>query len=259
MANWAWSTYDHWGYAALALVGTGLACFVLARLLVAPRLRGHLAAIEGVAPPFVGVIGMLFALTLAFLANDTWAAHDRAIAAVTREADALAAISAFAAGLPPQQRAALERTTADYVSGAFEVEWPMLAHRTTDPATAAALERLLVLAAAPSTGAALGAAVHARLLGEVLAVRDARGIRVSLSRTHVNPLKWLGMAFLGLVTLLCVAIVHLDRPRAAIVAMLLFAAAAAPTAAIVLVQGNPFQAPTGVSPAPIAARLADRG
>jgi len=35
------------------------------------------------------------------------------------------------------------------------------------------------------------------------------------------------------------------------VAIMLFALAAAPTAAIVLVQGNPFQQPSSVSPAPI--------
>jgi hypothetical protein len=36
---------------------------------------------------------------------------------------------------------------------------------------------------------------------------------------------------------------------------MLFALAAAPTAAIVLVQGNPFQEPSSVSPAPIAAAM----
>ena len=41
--------------------------------------------------------------------------------------------------------------------------------------------------------------------------------------------------------------------RTALVAMVLFALAAAPTAAIVLKQGNPFQQPASVSPAPIAA------
>ena len=35
------------------------------------------------------------------------------------------------------------------------------------------------------------------------------------------------------------------------------ALAAAPTAAIVLIQGNPFQAPTDVTPAPIEAAVAD--
>ncbi len=41
------------------------------------------------------------------------------------------------------------------------------------------------------------------------------------------------------------------------VAVLLFALAAAPTAAIVLVQGNPFQMPTSVTPAPIETVIAE--
>jgi hypothetical protein len=64
------------------------------------------------------------------------------------------------------------------------------------------------------------------------------------------------MAFLGLLTLLSIALVHVERPRAAFVSILLFALAAAPTAAIVLIQGNPFQQPTDVSPAPIRAAVA---
>ena len=63
------------------------------------------------------------------------------------------------------------------------------------------------------------------------------------------------MAFLGLVTLLSLAVVHADNARAALVSMVLFALAAAPTAAMVLIQGNPFQQPASVSPAPIAAAV----
>ncbi|MBE0586738.1 MAG: hypothetical protein IH617_01690, partial [Hydrogenophaga sp.] len=43
-----------------------------------------------------------------------------------------------------------------------------------------------------------------------------------------------------------------EHQRAAATAIVLFAVAAAPTAAIVLMQGNPFQSPSFVSPAPIA-------
>ncbi|NMM13076.1 MAG: hypothetical protein HHJ17_05985 [Rhodoferax sp.] len=48
---------------------------------------------------------------------------------------------------------------------------------------------------------------------------------------------------------------HIERPRAALVATLLFALAVAPTAAIVLIQGNPFQHPTDVTSAPIKAAV----
>jgi hypothetical protein len=116
---------------------------------------------------------------------------------------------------------------------------------------------LLVLLASSEIATAAGANVQALMLRKVSEIRDERDQRVALSQTHVNPLKWLGMAFLGLLTLLSIAVVHVDRARAALVSIVLFALAAAPTAAIVLIQGNPFQAPTDVTPAPIEAAVAD--
>ena len=106
---------------------------------------------------------------------------------------------------------------------------------------------------------AAGTNVQALMLRKASDLRDERDLRISLSQTHINPLKWLGMAFLGLLTLLSVAVVHAENPKAALVAILLFALAAAPTAAIVLVQGNPFQEPSAVSYAPILNALGEGG
>ena len=101
----------------------------------------------------------------------------------------------------------------------------------------------------------LGRTVHALMLTKVSDIRHDRDLRIALSQMHVNPLKWLGMAFLGLLTLLSIAMVHIENPRAAYLSIALFALSAAPTAAIVLVQGNPFLQPSFVSPAPIIAAL----
>lgn len=136
-----WHTYDHYAWAN---------------------------SLQGVAPPFINILGVLFGLTLAILANDTWSARDQATRAVYREADALLGLIA---------------------SEAF-------AQNTTDN-------------------------VQALMLNKISEARDERDQRVALSQTHVNPLKWLGMGFLGLLTLLSIAIVHIDKPRAALVANLI--------------------------------------
>jgi hypothetical protein len=98
--------------------------------------------------------------------------------------------------------------------------------------------------------------VHSAMLQQAAQVRSMRDQRIALSRTHVNPLKWMGMAFLGLLTMISIAMVHVDQPRAQLLSVLLFATAAAPTAAIILVHGNPFQEPMAVRSAPIAALVA---
>jgi len=243
--------YDHYAYAAVALIGTAVAALLLLRVLAAPRWRTRMLTLSGVVPPFLNILGVLFGLTLAFIANDTWSAHDRAMSAVYREADGLRTLDALARGLPEVPQAALRAAVSEHAT-TTAAEWQQLARRSSSSAAHQSADRLLGLVASPTMAQAASASVHSLMLDAVIQLRNDRDQRIALSQMHVNPLKWMGMAFLGLLTMLSIAIVHVEQLRAATVAIVLFAVAAAPTAAIVLMQGNPFQTPSFVSPAPIA-------
>ncbi|MBK7648329.1 MAG: DUF4239 domain-containing protein [Betaproteobacteria bacterium] len=245
-----WHNYDHYGYAFMALAGTFAAVACIQWVLNRPRHSAWLASLQGVAPPFINIIGVLFGLTLAFLANDTWSAHDRAMNAVFKEADSLRSIVVLSQQLAEPARGEVLDAVSHY-GQASAGEWPMLAARQSSTEVAALADALLNLLASPTIAAGTSNSVQALMLRKAVEIRDERDLRISLTQTHVNPLKWLGMAFLGFLTLLSISVVHLDKPRAAMVAVILFALAAAPTAAIVLIQGNPFQQPTSVTPAPI--------
>ena len=249
-----WQAYDHYLYAAGALLGTFAGAGALLVVLGARRWSGAVAGMAGVVPPFINVLGVLFGLTLAFLANDTWNAHDRALAAVNREADALHALVVLAGHLPAADAARVDGAVRDYARAAL-AEWPMLARRSASPLAAQEADRLLSVLSDPRLAAVGGAAAGAQDIALALAVRDARETRLALSQTHVNPLKWAGMAVLGFLTMVSVAVVHVGSPRAMRVAVVLFALASAPTAVIVLVHGNPFQPPAAISAAPLAAVL----
>ena len=251
-----WHTYDHYGYATLAVVGTFLAVLAVHWALRRPRWAGWIASLQGVAPPFINIIGVLFGLTLAFLANDTWSAHDRAMNAVFKEADSLRSIVVLSEQLAEPLRAQVRAAVSHYGLASAD-EWPRLAARQSSHQVARLADGLLTLLAGKPIAASSGDNVQALMLRKAIEIRDERDLRIGLSQTHVNPLKWLGMAFLGFLTLLSIAVVHVDKPRAALVAIVLFALAAAPTAAIVLVQGNPFQQPTSVTPAPIIEAVSD--
>lgn len=250
----SWHTYDHYGLALIAVVGTLIATFGIQWFIQSSRWRVWVMSLQGVAPPFINIIGVLFGLTLAFLANDTWSAHDRAMNAVYREADALRSLAALTDTLPTPMRTQVRAVLRDYAMSSV-AEWPYLAQRQQNPEVLAHADALLALLAARTVEEAAGRNAQALMLARASDARADRDLRVSLSQTHVNPLKWLGMAFLGFITLVSIAAVHLERPRAAFVAVLLFALAAAPTAAIVLVQGNPFQHPAAVTPKPLEAVL----
>ena len=245
-----WRIYDHYGYALIAVLGTLCALALLQWLIQNPKLADWRKSLHGVAPPFINIVGVLFGLTLAFLANDTWVAHDRATKAVYKEADSLHAIMTLSEDLAAPVKAELQQAVIAYAQ-ANVAEWPDLANRRINAEVSARADALFRLLASARIRATAGDNTQELMLRKMSDVSDERDQRIALSQTHVNPLKWLGMGFLGLLTLISVAIVHLERPRAAFAAMLLFALAAAPTAAIVLVQGNPFQPPSNVSPEPI--------
>lgn len=246
------STHDHYLLAAIALFGTLGAAVFLIWLAYRSPLAAQVRACRGLSPPFVNVVGVLFALTLAFLANDTWNAHDRAVTAVYHEAGALRSIQALATPLPTAMRLNVNQAVRAYADSASRLEAPLLAHRQSLEATTQAMATLMEILARPELGQAMAPATHGEILRQAVLARDAREQRIALSQTHVNPLKWLGMAFLGLLTMISIAMVYVNQAKAEILAVALFAAAAAPTAAIVLIQGNPFQPPSSVSLTPIA-------
>ncbi|MGE5547346.1 MAG: DUF4239 domain-containing protein [Solirubrobacterales bacterium] len=248
-------TYDHYLLASIALGGTFAAAFLLLWLANRSRHAGEISAFRGLSPPFVNVVGVLFALTLAFLANDTWNAHDRALNATFQEAGSLRSIQALAAGLPAQAQGRIEQALIAYVTEAVGREWPMLAKRESSSSATERLSDLLAVVSSADVAQSITPTVHTLMLQQVVQVRALREQRIALSQTHVNPLKWVGMAFLGFLTMVSIALVYIEQPKAELLAVMLFSAAAAPTAAIVLVQGNPFQEPTAVSPAPIGALI----
>ena len=249
-----WQAFDHYAYAAVAMAGTLVAVVATYWFMARSRWSGWVRSLGGVAPPFINIVGVLFGLTLAFLANGTWTAHDRAIGAVLREADSIQTIAILSRSFESPAADRLRAALAIYADAVVS-EWPLLARGETDPAVGAKGERLLSIVAARDFGDAAGQTLERAMLEQVIAARENRDLRIGLSQTHVNPLKWLGMAFLGFLTLLSIAAVHVDHPRPALVAIVLFALAAAPTSAIVLIHGNPFQPPSAVSPGPIAAAL----
>ncbi len=242
--------FDHYGYARFALLGTAGAVVGVQWLLQGSRWTPWAHSLRGVVPPFINIVGVLFGLTLAFLANDTWSAHDRALNAVFREADSLRSLVVLSGQLAEPLKGRVREAVSGYAQ-ASAGEWPLLARRQASPEVTERADALLTLLAGQTVAAGTSASVQALMLRQASDIRDQHEQRIGLSQTHVNPLKWLGMAFLGFLTLLSVAVVHVEQPRAALTAIVLFALAAAPTAAIVLVQGNPFQQPTSVSPAPI--------
>lgn len=244
--------YDQYYLAGVVMLGTYGASFALLWLAQRSRYAEFIKTFRGIAQNFLTVINVIFALNLAFLANDTWEARNRAVDAVYQESGSLRNILDLAQALPAPARAAVDGAVDTYARLTVTDEWPSLARRESSEPLSRQLDTLIAVISAGDVTVAADPGVSGQMLQQAINVRGTREVRVALSQTHVHPLKWLGMAFLGFLTLISIAMVHVDTPRAQLLSVLLFATAAAPTAAIILIHGNPFQHPFAVSPAPIA-------
>lgn len=248
--------YDQYYFSVLVVFGTMSAAGALLWLCQRSRWVPFIRTFRGIAQNFLTVINVIFALNLAFLANDTWNARDRALNAVFQEGGNLRTIRDLAGHMPDAERGELLHAVQRYGELVVHSEWPLLARRQSSAETDEALDGLVSHIARPEIATLAGSSVQSLMLQQTVRVRESRELRIALSRTHVNPLKWLGMAFLGFLTMISIAMVHVEQPRAELLAVLMFATAAAPTAAIILVHGNPFQHPMAISPQPIIEAIA---
>ncbi len=170
-----------------------------------------------VAPFFVAVAS-IYALFLAFHANGIWmhkkqAEHDflDTATSIKRLDDMLSP-----GGLDlPDARARLH----DYVRYVFKDEWKMhnrMPSRRADDALRDLQSRVT------RASFTLPTAIASQLNALLDDVADTRTDRLWLGGNFVSVISWWGVLGLGLLTSLSIAAVHLDRPRAGAVALLLF-------------------------------------
>ncbi len=204
----------------------------------------------GVVAPFFGAASVLFGLLTGFLANDVWERNRQASRAVLAERDALVAtyqLSIATVSDMAHIRAALRA----YVESVVKDEWPRMENGEASSATAAALGEVMRVVADPKLASESGAAPHQALLDLVLKLRSARSDRIALSEQSADPSKWLSVIILAILTQISIALVHLDKPRAQLAALVIFSAAATTALGLVAVREYPFAGALQVSPQPL--------
>ena len=139
-----------------------------------------------------------------------------------------------------------------YVSAVVEKEWPAMARGEAAPEADSAQDRLLDAVADLEAEPNSSPAITRVMLDTALKIRDARYERLLLSADYSEGFKWMSVLVIALVGQISVAVVHLERARPHIAAMVIF------TSGIVIVLGLiashqfPFSSALSVSPEPIA-------
>jgi hypothetical protein len=109
-------------------LGTAGIYLLVTRLAVGERLKAFKAITPGILPP----LSVVFALLVAFLANQVWGEADKASTAVNREASALRAVVLLSSQFPGETESHLRGLIHDYIQDAANQEWPDMArHQAT--------------------------------------------------------------------------------------------------------------------------------
>lgn len=240
-------------FAALASL-FGAAIGLIRLVAVSGVSRGFVASLGGVVAPFFGAVSVLLALLTGFVANDAWERQRQAVRAVQAERDGAVAVYDLSLATVSDM-AAIRAHLAAYLDAVVGEEWERMQDGETSPRAAEALGRLLQAAAAPRVSVEAGLAAHRALLDTVLRLRGARGDRLALAQHASDQSKWLTLLVLAFLTLVALALVHLDRPRAQMTAMTVFAAAMISTLGLIALHERPFDGPRPVGAAPLKAAL----
>jgi hypothetical protein len=201
------------------------------------RGRAFKSASPGMLPP----LGILFALFVAFTAQQVWGDNDRAGAAIAREASALRAAVILAAGWPAEPQTRLRALIRRYIAEAVNIEWPMMAKKTADlsaiPQDLSEALQLTLSLPASSQGQQIA---QREIATELQAALAARRERIIISQAEVNPLKWSSLIVQAGCALLAIAFVHCDNRLSAALMMGLFATGVATSLLLIAAHDRPF-------------------
>jgi hypothetical protein len=167
--------YPLW-WVALLLVGLSALGAVLVDLAVHQFLSIELRRSHNdVAAAIFSVVGVTFAVLLAFVAMLAWDGFNRAKAAAYTEAAAVLDVYNAAIGLTGPQASQMPNAIIGYLETVVRVEWPAQAEGQTVDRGKAFLEKLNTLAIGLKPAGVADGNLHAQLLQSLARLSDARG------------------------------------------------------------------------------------
>jgi hypothetical protein len=233
--------------AVLAVVFVLAAAIYLLVMRLATGERGR--AFAQVSPGMLPPLGIIFGLLVGFLAVQVWNDAEEARRAVDREASALRSAVLLSQRFPGAPEERIRELVRRHVQHAAAEEWPAMAEqRATLTAVPTALGASLQVALALQPKNEGQQVAQRELVASLETALDARRERIIVSESSVNWVKWSGVVFLAVLTLLAIALVHSENRLTTALAMAIFASAAAASITIIAAQERPFSGQFRVKP-----------
>ena len=197
-----------------------------------------------VAPYFVSV-GILFAVFAAFLGNDIWQRVQESNHSLEKEVANVQSIVQIARALG-ENGDAIVSAARQYVDATLDLELSKDG-RARSTVADEALEQVAreILSLPPND--ASSAAAQGPMLAAYERIWEARTTRRHIADTHSDPLKWIAVLLLGILTQVALTLCHIDKPKPLAAALSVFSLAFVVTMVALAVHERPLSDPSIVS------------
>ena len=187
----------------LAMIGGGVLISVLGLLFVRRRFPADLMEKHHEVAGFIyGVVGVIYAVLLAFVVIIVWEHYAGAEATVSHEASCVSDLFRVSAGLPESQRSELRQAMRTYAKIVVKDEWPAMGRGAESRHAVEAVHEMwrVLVSLRPSTSEESNLQTVA--IGILKEMNDQRRSRMLASRKGVPLVLWLALYSGAVVTIL---------------------------------------------------------
>jgi hypothetical protein len=201
-----------------------------------------------VAGFFIAVLGVVYAVILAFAVIAVWEDLDEARVTTEREANNVGDLYRVAEGLPDAIRIPVQEQAVAYARSVAFDEWPLL-HRAAESANSrATIESLWALVRQFEPAGPREQALYGKLLDELQDLNDARRMRLLSAREGIPHLIWGVLIGGGVVTVLFTYFFGLKNFRAQIAMTVLYVASIGFVLFLIASIDHPFSGSVSITP-----------
>ena len=237
-------------------VGLSLAIMaVLATIILELGVRHFVSAAfrrqhNDVAAAIFSIIGVTYAVLLAFVAMLAWEGFNKAKAASYSEAALVLDVVQMADGLAEPARAKLLDDMNRYTRAVIAIEWPAQAEGRVVRAGDRYLDDLQGLAIGLKPSSQADANFHALLLQSLMRLRDARQERLLAAESTIPGIVWIVVIVGGAITIAFSSFLGAPSVRMHLSMCCLLAVSGVLVLVLIIALSNPFRGDFRISTAP---------
>jgi hypothetical protein len=179
----------------VVIVGLGL--LLVRRIIPGEAKQPH----PDVAAAVFSMVGVLYAVFLAFVVIVVWENHNGAAAQANVEANEVSRLYFTARALPEPQRTEVMDLAREYATTVTGEEWALMAEGKSSPKARSQVARMRVAVQGMQPATARDEILMSNSLDAINALVDARRARTGALTSPVSPIMWIGLIVGSVITI----------------------------------------------------------